>query len=349
MIPGFRDSKVLILGGLGFIGSNLAIRLVSLGARVTLVDSMLPEYGGNLQSIASVANQLHVNFSDIRDRHSLKHLVKESSVIFSLAGQTSHIESMNDPFTDLDINCTSQLSLLECCRTLNQDAVIVYASTRQVYGKPRYLPVDERHPLTPVDVNGINKLAAEQYFTLYANVHNLCCVSLRLTNTYGPRQHLRGNKQGFAGVFIRQAINGECIKVFGTGTQVRDFNYVDDVVDALLLASADRRLAGEALNLGSPDTYSLLDFVEILHEYCEFRHEVVPFPPDHKAIDIGDYYADYSQFKKKTGWEPRVRLRDGLRETIQYFRQYGPLYWEEGVGMADGAGAGANDQVVRLP
>lgn len=323
----FNDRDVLILGGLGFIGSNLAIRLVDLGARVTVVDSMLAQYGGNLANLEEAADRLRINFSDIRDQHSLKFLVRDAEVIYSMAGQTSHIESMSDPMTDLDINCKSQLSILECCRAFNPGVRILYASTRQLYGRPQYLPVDESHPVNPVDVNGINKLAAERYYTLYSQTYGMHCVSLRLTNTFGPRQHLRGNKQGFAGIFIRKAISGEPIQVFGDGRQLRDFNYVDDVVDAFLLATDDDRLKGCVYNLGHPRAYSLLEFVEHLKQYCNFEFELVPFPPEHASIDIGDYYGDYSVFHSLTGWEPKLDLDEGLRRTVEYFRPRSHLYW----------------------
>lgn len=323
----FSGKRVLILGGLGFIGSNLGLRLSELGARVTLVDSMLAQYGGNLANVAGLEDRVRINFSDIRDRHSLAYLVREVDVIYSMAGQTSHIESMHDPFTDLEINCTSQLSILEACRRHNPEVEILYASTRQIYGRPQYLPVDEQHPITPVDVNGINKYAAEMYYTLYHQVHGMRCTSLRLTNTYGPRQHLRDNKQGFVGIFIRLAINGEKIRVFGDGRQVRDFNYVDDVVDAFLLATGREDLHGGAFNLGHPQRHSLLEFVETLARFTAVEYELVPFPDDHKAIDIGDYYADFSRFAELTGWAPKVELATGLERTVGYFRAHPGQYW----------------------
>jgi nucleoside-diphosphate-sugar epimerase len=326
-VDDFRGRRALVLGGMGFIGSNLALRLVDLGADVTVVDSMLPQYGGNEENVAPARDRLRVNFSDIRDRHSLDFLVKGMDFVFSVAGQTSHIESMTDPMTDLDINCRSQLSILESCRAHNKGAVVVYASTRQLYGRPLYLPVDEKHPVVPVDVNGINKLAAEMYYSLYTEVHGMRCVSLRLTNTYGPRQHLSGNKQGFVGIFIRQAISGELVRIFGDGTQVRDFNYIDDVVDAFLLAATREELRGGVFNLGAPDPCSILDFVALLREHATFETEIVPFPPQLKAIDIGDYYSDYSLFRSRTGWEPRVPLREGLSRTVEYFRPRASLYW----------------------
>lgn len=322
-----QGCRVLLLGGMGFIGSNLAIRLAETGAHVIIVDSMLPQYGGNIANIEPIKDKVQVNYSDIRDGHSLNYLVQDVDVILSVAGQTSHIESMNDPFTDLDINCVSQLAVLESCRQVNPNVVIVYASTRQLYGVPEYLPVDEKHPTRPVDINGINKLAAEMYYTLYSHIYGMKTVSLRLTNTYGPRQHLRGNKQGFVGIFIRQAIRGETIRIFGDGSQLRDFNYVDDVVDAFLLALGHHELFGGVYNLGASDYYSLLDFVDILHKYCDFEHELAPFPEDHKRIDIGDYYGDFSAFRRITGWTPKVSLDEGIRRTIDYFKPRQQAYW----------------------
>ncbi len=323
----FDDRNVLILGGLGFIGSNLAHRLVELGANVTLVDSMLSQYGGNLTNIEGIRDQVRVNFSDIRDLHSLEYLVRDADVVYSVAGQTSHIDSMTDPMTDLDINCRSQLSILECCRRGNPEATLVYASTRQIYGRPEYLPVDEEHPVVPIDVNGINKLAAEMYYTLYTKIYGMKCVCLRLTNTYGPRQHLRGDKQGFAGIFIRKAISGEAIQVFGDGQQSRDFNYVDDAVEAFLLATDNPKLYGGSYNLGADSHYTLVEFVELLRKNCSFDFALKPFPPEHARIDIGDYYGNYDRFHALTGWKPEVELEEGLARTVAYFEPRRAQYW----------------------
>lgn len=323
----FSGRNVVILGGMGFIGSNLARRLVELDSQVTLVDSMLSAYGGNLANIEDIKDKVQVNFSDIRDAHSLNYIVRNADVIYSVAGQTSHIESMSDPMTDLDINCRSQLSILECCRAQNPEVKIVYASTRQLYGRPQYLPVDEKHPVVPVDVNGINKLAAEMYYTLYSNIYGMKCVSLRLTNTYGPRQHVSGNKQGFVGIFLRKAISGEGIEIFGDGKQLRDFNYVDDVTEAFLLAADQPELVGKSFNLAADDYYSLLDFVSILKQHCTFEFALKPFPSEHKRIDIGDYYGDYQLFHSLTGWKPKIDLEEGLARTIEYFKPRQEQYW----------------------
>ena len=319
----YRDKRVLITGGLGFIGSNLALRLVELGADVLLVDSMLPAYGATLQNIKAIKDRVRVNFSDVRDQHSLSYLVQGQDLIFSLAGQVSHSESMVDPLCDLEINCQSQLSLLECCRHGNPGVKIVFASTRQLYGRPQYLPVDEDHPRVPVDVNGVNKLAAEMYYTLYNQVYGIDTVSLRLTNTYGPRMDLRSNKKGFAGIFIRKALREEKIQIYGTGEQRRDFNHVDDVVQALLLAGESQAVHGGVFNLGHSEPKSLVEFIRILQKFANFEYELVPFPPEAKAIDIGDYYADFKLFHEATGWSPKIDLESGLEKTLQYFRESG--------------------------
>ena len=320
----YRGKRVLITGGAGFIGSNLAIRLVERGARVQVVDSMLPAYGADLRHLEPVRERIRINFSDVRDQHALAYVVRGEDLIFSLAGQVSHLDSMQDPMTDLEINCKSQLSLLECCRRGNPSATIVFASTRQLYGRPEYLPVDERHPLQPVDVNGVNKLAAEMYYTLYHRVYDMRTVSLRLTNTYGPRMDLLTGRKGFVGVFLARALAGQPIRVYGSGEQRRDFNYVDDVLEALLLAGERSELHGGAYNLGHPSTYSLLEFLEALRRHCPLEYETVPFPDDAARIDIGDYCADFTRFARATGWSPAVDLDEGLGRTIDYFRRNPP-------------------------
>ena len=324
----FRGQRVLITGGLGFIGSNLAARLVEAGAEVLLVDSMIPEYGGNVANIAGIEDRVTVNIADVRDVHSLPYLVSDRAYIFSLAGQTSHLDSMADPYTDLEINCRAQLSLLEACRLANPDARVVFASTRQIYGRPEYLPVDERHPIHPVDVNGINKTAGEWYHLLYGEVYGLPVCVLRLTNTYGPRMRVKDARQTFLGYWLRQIVAGEEIAVFGDGLQKRDFNYVDDAVDAFLLAATRPEALGKVYNLGDSEVVSLLDLAQKLVDLNgsgSFR--VVPFPEDRKAIDIGDYYSDFGRIKGDLGWEPRVGLDEGLRRSIDFYREQGEAYW----------------------
>lgn len=324
----FRGRRVLITGGLGFIGSNLARRLAEADADVLLVDSMIPEYGGNVANIAGIEDRVTVNIADVRDVHSLPYLVSDREVIFSLAGQTSHLDSMADPYTDLEINCRAQLSLLEACRLANPEARVVFASTRQIYGRPEYLPVDERHPIHPVDVNGINKTAGEWYHLLYGQVYGIPVCVLRLTNTYGPRMRVKDARQTFLGYWLRQIVAGEEIAVFGDGLQKRDFNYVDDAVDAFLLAATRDEALGKVYNLGDSEVVSLLDLARKLVELNGGgSFKVVPFPDDRKAIDIGDYYGDFTRIKGDLGWEPRVGLHEGLQRSIDFYREQGDAYW----------------------
>ena len=323
----FHGKHVLITGGLGFIGSALAHELVKFGAIVTILDSLIPEFGGNMHNIEGISSKVSLNISDMRDSTSLDVLVRDKDYIFHLAGQVSHGDSMRDPQTDLEVNCVSTMNLVESCRRYNPDVRLIYTSTRQVYGIPQSLPVSESHPVNPIDVNGINKLAGEYYHILYDKTYGLRSSVLRLTNTYGPRQQIRNNRQGFIGIFIRQALKGEMIKIFGDGNQVRDFNYIDDVVHALLLAAGNEKCYGNIYNLGGPNYYSLIQFVDILKEITGVEFETIPFPDDKKIIDIGDYYGDYSLFAKDTGWSPKVDLIEGITRTTDFYNRYKEEYW----------------------
>jgi UDP-glucose 4-epimerase len=326
----FSGKRILITGGLGFIGSNLARRLADAGAHLILVDSLIPDYGGNLFNLAGYEQRVTVNIADVRDEYSMDYLVQGQDLLFNLAGQTSHLDSMRDPYTDLDINVRSQLSILEACRKKNPGIKIVYASTRQFYGRPDYLPVDERHLLHPTDVNGINKMAGEWYHIVYNNAYGIRATSLRLTNTYGPRMRVKDARQTFLGIWLKQVLRNEPLVVYGDGRQLRDFNYVDDVVDALLMAALDPRADGQVYNLGSVEApISLNDLAQLLIETNtagEYRR--IPFPPDRKAIDIGDYYADFSKIQRELGWTPQVPLAEGLRRSLDYFRRYLSHYLE---------------------
>lgn len=324
----FKNRRVLITGGVGFIGSNLARRLVALGAEVTLVDSLIPEYGGNLFNIEDVRSRLTLNITDVRDPFAMEYLIQGKDYLFNLAGQTSHLDSMNNPGNDLEINAAAQLSILEACRKHNTAVKIVFASTRQLYGKPEYLPVDESHPIRPVDVNGINKLAGEWYHLLYNNVYGISACALRLTNTYGPAMRVKDARQTFLGIWLRNIIEGKPILVFGDGEQLRDFNYVDDVVDALLLAASSPDADGKVYNLGSHEVVSLKQLAQMLAEqFPGSSYELVPFPSGRKAIDIGDYYGNYGNIHKDLGWQPRVDLRQGLANSIDYYRKHQAQYW----------------------
>ena len=316
----FQERNVLITGGLGFVGSNLARRLVDLGAHVVLVDSLIPEYGGNLFNIAGIQDRVQVNISDVRDVHGMRYLIQGQDYLFNLAGQTSHMDSMQDPYTDLEINCRSQLSILEACRHYNKDIKIVFASTRQIYGKPDYLPVDEKHLLRPVDVNGINKMAGEWYHILYNNVYGVRACALRLTNTIGPRMRIKDARQTFLGIWIKLLLEGKAFDVWG-GEQVRDFTYVDDAVTAFLLAAGSENANGQVFNLGCDRVIRLKDLADLLIDVNGGgRYELRPFPSDRKRIDIGDYFADFSRIRSVLNWEPRVSLRDALARTVEFYR-----------------------------
>jgi UDP-glucose 4-epimerase len=324
----YKDRRILVTGGLGFIGSNLTRRLVTLGADVLVVDSLVPDYGGNLFNLNGLHDSVRLNIADVRDEHSMRYLVRDQEYIFNLAGQVSHIDGMTAPFTDLEINTRAQLSLLEACRHHNPDAKIVFASTRQIYGKPDYLPLDEHHLLHPTDVNGINKMAGEWYHVVYHRVYGLQTVALRLTNTYGPGQLMKHNRQGFIAWFVRKVILNEEIEIYGDGLQQRDLNFVDDVVDAFLLAAALDRATGEVYNLGGNEPISLKSLAELLIELAgQGSYRLVPFPPERKRIDIGDVYSSYAHINDQLGWRPVTTLREGLARTLVYYRQHGEHYW----------------------
>jgi len=324
----FAASDVLVTGGLGFIGSAVARRLVEIGAKVTLVDSLIPEYGGNLFNIHDIRDRVTVDLTDVRDAAAMSSLIKGRQFLFNLAGQTSHLDSMTDPVTDLNINAAAQLHILEACRLHNRDLKIVFASTRQVYGRPQYLPVDEKHPINPIDVNGINKLAGEWYHLLYNDVYQIRACALRLTNTYGPGMRVKDARQTFLGIWIRRLIEQKPIQIFGAGEQRRDFNFVADVVDALLGAAASDTANGQVFNLGHDEHVSLRELAALLVELNGGgKFELVPFPDDRKAIDIGDYYADFRKIDKLLGWSPRIALKDGLKTTLEYYRKHQAHYW----------------------
>jgi UDP-glucose 4-epimerase len=322
----YRGRRVLVTGGLGFIGSNLCRTLADLGASVVAVDSLLPDYGGNLFNLDGYEDRVRINIADVRG-HGMEYLVRGHDLLFNLAGQVSHIDSMTDPFTDLEINCRSQLWILEAVRKSNPGVKIVYAGTRQIYGKPQRLPADETHPLQPTDVNGINKISGELYHLVYHSVYGTRASSLRLTNTYGPRQLIRHSRQGFIGWFVKKVVLGEEIEIFGDGLQRRDFDYVDDVVDAFLRAGASDAVDGEVFNLGGGEPVSLVDLVKLMIEIAgRGSYRLVPFPPERKRIDIGDFYSDSGKLRRTLGWKPSVSLRDGLTRTIEYYSRHKDRY-----------------------
>ena len=320
----YRGSSVLITGGLGFIGSNLARRLAVLNdVKIVILDALIPGQGGKNFNLSGIEDCVTVYGSDMRDRHVVNDLVADVDYVFNLVGQAGHIESVLHPLHDLELNCAAQLTLLEACRNFNPYAKIVFTSTRQVYGRPLYLPVDEQHPLSPVDINGIHKLTAEHYHLLYQRLYGTRTVCLRLTNTYGPRQLLSHNRQGFIGWFVRQALLGESIELYGDGLQLRDLNYVDDVVEALLLAGVSDRGEGEIFNLGGGELVTVAEVAkELIALTGQGRTHTTAFPPEQQLIDIGDCWLKCDKIESTFGWRPRTSLRSGLSRTLQFYSEH---------------------------
>lgn len=322
----FRGARVMITGGVGQIGSALARRLLALGADLLLVDSMIPEYGGNYANIADVEGRVRVNISDIRDSHAMRHMLGGQHFLFNLAGQTSHVDSMAAPDDDLAINCTAQLHMLESCRTVAPEIVIVHASTRQIYGRPRYLPVDEAHPLHPVDVNGVNKIAGEHYHILFHDVYGIKTRALRLTNVYGPGMRIKDARQNFLGIWLRLAVEGKPFEVWG-GEQRRDMLYIEDAVDAFLAAAVSPATQGLALNVGGDAPYTLTDIAAALvAANGGGNYAIREFPEERKKIDVGDFVTDDRKFRELADWAPRTSLAEGLARSIAYYRPRMPLY-----------------------
>jgi nucleoside-diphosphate-sugar epimerase len=321
-----KDAKIVITGGVGLVGSNIARRLVALGCDVLLIDSLSENFGGNLHNISDIGDHLRLNISDIRDRHGLRFLLKDRDIMFNLAGQTSHLDSMEAPFEDLAINCTAQLGILETCRIVRPNIRIVFASTRQVYGRPQQVPVNEHHPVRPVDVNGINKAAGESYHLLYHAVHSMQTTVIRMTNTYGPGMRVKDARQIFLGAWVGQLLRGQSFEVWG-GNQVRDFTYVGDAADAFLAAAISPNTVGKLYNLGGSDVMSIQGVAELLIEIAGTgRYDIMEFPFNRRPIDIGDYYTDDAQFRKATGWSPTTSLRAGLSLSLDYYRQNSQHY-----------------------
>ena len=316
----FSGARVLITGGAGFIGSTLARRLVASGAHVTVADSFILDYGGNPANLDGLENKLALSVTDVRDPYSMRYLIQGQDFLFNLAGQTSHMDSMTDPFTDLEINARAQLSILESCRLHNPGVKLIFAGTRQIYGRPDYLPVDEEHPIRPVDINGVHKVAGEWYHLLYHSVYGLRSTVLRLTNTYGPRMRIKDARQTFVGIWVRLALEGRPFEVWG-GEQLRDFTYVDDCVEALLLAAATDATDGRVYNLGGDKVVSLRQLADALVAANGGGEYVLKeFPEERKKIDIGDYYSQDARIREELGWRPSVPLEEGLHRTLAYFR-----------------------------
>jgi UDP-glucose 4-epimerase len=323
----FAGRRCLVTGGLGFIGSTLALRLARDGAAVTVVDAEHERHGANPHNLEAPEGEgIPVIRADLADAEA-RDAAAAADIVFNLAGQVSHVDSMTDPLFDLDVNTRSQVSLLEGLRADNPDATVVYTSTRQLFGKPRYLPVDEEHPVAPVDVNGITKHAAEQFHLLYRECYGIRATVVRLTNVYGPRQRLRDDFQGFLPIFVRRALLGETLRVFGDGAQQRDCLYVDDVVECLLRAALAADAPGEIFNVGNDEHLGLREIAEaVVAAAGSGTVESVPWPADRDAIDIGSYFGDSSKAKRILGWAPETPFATGIDRTLAFYRQHREWY-----------------------
>lgn len=327
MTNSYKNKKILITGGLGFIGSNLAIALKKIGANVEIYDSLIHGMGGNMFNIEPIKKEVRVIIADLRNDKKISRAIRNKDIIFNLAGTLSHVDSMQNPFLDLDINCRAQLCLLEACRKYNKNVKIVYAGTRNQYGKAQYLPVDENHPLEPTDINGVDAIAGEKYHFMYQKVYGLRVVSLRMTNTFGPRHQMRHPRQGVLNWFIKQIMEGETIELMDAGEQIRDVNYVDDVVDACILVGESKLADGQIYNLGGIPI-SLADFTKTaIRIWGSGKLKKIQFPRDRKNIEVGDYVANITKIKKSLGWKPSVSIDEGIKRTIDYYLAYKRHYF----------------------
>jgi UDP-glucose 4-epimerase len=327
-LEAFKDKEVLVTGGLGFIGSNLSITLVKAGAKVTIVDNMLPRQGGNLFNVREIEETIRINISDVRNQLSMNHLVKGKEFVFHLAGQVNHVDSMRNPLQDLDINCRGTLVLLEALKAHNRSAKVIFAGTRGEYGSSVKLPVDEDHPTNPKGIYAVTNLSAEKMVLVYHEVYGIKGTCLRITNTYGPRHQMTHDEYGVFNWFIRKAIDDEEIPVFGDGRILRDFLYVEDLIECLLMVAATDRAYGVVFNVGTGVPVNFIDLATKISEIAATgRPSFKEFTKERKEVEPGDYYADISKIKKVVGWEPKTSLEEGIKRTIDFYRRYKKEYW----------------------
>ena len=327
-LKGMEGKRCLVTGGLGFIGSNLARRLVGLGAEVSVLDACLEPYGWNSANIKEIKMKVRFVKADIRDAPAMTAVVKEKDFIFNCAGQVSHVDSMKDPFLDLDINCRGNLNILDACRRLNDKVKLVYAGTRGQMGPLHYSPADEEHPDNPTDIYGADKWAAEKYHLVYSNAFGMHATSLRINNTYGERHQMKHSKYGIMNWFIRLALDGKEIPVYGDGSQTRDYNYVADVVDAMVLAAQSPKSDGKFYMLGSGSEIKFLDMVKaVIAAAGSGSYKLVPWPEDRKAIEVGNFFVTYKKIKEELGWEPKTSLEEGLKNTVAFYKERKEDYW----------------------
>lgn len=324
----YAGRRILITGGLGMIGSTIARKLVIRGADVTIMDSCVEPYGANLFNIQDIRDRVELNISDIRDKESIKILVRDKDVVFNLAGQVSHNDSMENPSLDADINYIGHLNVLEGLRKYNRDAVVVHAGSRLQFGRNEYIPVDERHPLRPRTPYALNKTAAENSYLFYHDIHGIRCVLFRIANPYGPRSQMKHCKYSMINWFIRQAMEGNTIKIFGDGEQLRDYIYVDDLADAFITTAADPACHGEIFNIGSGVGTKFKDMAKtIIATVGSGGSEYVPWPANYINVETGDYITNIEKLSKAIGWNPKTDLAAGIRETFAFYQKYRQHYW----------------------
>ena len=324
----YKNRRVMITGGLGMIGSTIAHILAPLGAQVLLVDACLEPYGANFYNIEGIREIVNVNIADIRDRQAMKVLVRDQDVVFNLAGQVSHNDSIENPFLDAEINYIGHLNILEKLRVHNPDAVILHAGSRLQYGAIRKLPVTEDHPLRPKTPYSLNKTAAENMYIYYHEVHGLKTICMRISNPYGPRCQMRHSKYSIVNFFIRRAMDDRCLSVFGDGMQLRDYVYVEDVAVAFILAGACERCFGNVYNLGSGMSTHFKDMVEaVVENVGKGRVEYIPWPEDYINVETGDFVADIEKLHEAIGWSPSTTLDDGLKKTVTFYQANGRHYF----------------------
>jgi len=325
----FRDTHALITGGMGFLGSNLAVALANLGAHVTIVDAMIPGYGGNLFNIESISDRVKVNFADIRDVNVMNYLVKDQDFVFHLAGQVDHILSLTDPFPDIDMNIKGTAVIMEACKHHNPSARVIHAGTRGQYGSVVTLPVDETAPTQPKGIYEISRLTAEKIIQVYNDIHGIRSVLLRITNVYGPRAQMQHARYGVVNWFVRLAIDHEPIKIFGDGQIKRDFLFVDDCIEAMLASAISPNAYGQILNVGIDRPTNFVELADTLIAAAGGGHwDFAPFSPEREAQEPGDFYSNIDKIRRLVGWSPRIDLETGLRDTIDFYRANKAHYWQ---------------------
>ncbi|OGW36931.1 MAG: hypothetical protein A2Y97_12580 [Nitrospirae bacterium RBG_13_39_12] len=324
-----KGKRVLITGGLGMIGSTIARKLVRFGAKVTLADACIEPYGSNMFNVQEISNLISISITDIRDKESIKFLVKDKDIIFNLAGQVSHNDSIDNPFLDAEINYFGQLNVLESVRRYNPEAVLLFPGSRLQFGRIESNPVDEKHPLRPRTPYALNKTAAENMYLFYHEIYGIPCTIFRIANPYGPRSQMKHSKYSIVNWFVRQAMEGKIIKVFGDGEQIRDYIYVDDLADAFLYASVEPKCRGEVYNVGSGEGTRFKDMVEtILDVIGDGKVEYVPWPDNYINVETGDYVTDIRKICGAIQWKPKTKLREGIKLTFEYYKENKSYYWQ---------------------